>query len=432
MTALLLAALLAAFICVGGLFTGLESAQLALNRITIRRDRLHGIGAAHDVYRTLTATQSVIFTSTVAQSVCVAGAAISAVLVAHQLYPCGPPGSPGTLWRELLVLLVLTPVYLAVARIAPKYYFARHPVSALLRLLEPILWVPRLVSPVIPALGGPLRTFVSNRLRASSTRRIVKLTPDDLRQLLDPRGRAAPAETIDKRMIYGIFGLEQTIVREIMQPLVNVAAIQRRELTVDGVLALSRESGYSRIPVYTGRIFNMDGIVEVPLLLRATPPVDPGDFIRPPCYVPETLRADVLLQKMIAEEVALAIVVDEYGGTVGVVSREDVIEEIVGDIEDEFDPNRPMVQEEPDGSLMLDGRMDVDDLNDRFGMALPNEDFDTLGGYLYHMLGRVPRVGDTVAEDTFHFEVTTMDGKRVERVKMRLHRRAEDDAPSMM
>ncbi len=421
--------ILAAALAAGALFSGLEAAALAANRIGLRGPRGR-VRQASEVLPMLNATQRILYASAIAQAVCITAAAFALDMVCHSVFWDGTRSNLGSVTDDLVVLAILLPLYLAVGRLAPRIYFSRRTESRLLSALAPVAWIPRLFVPALLWVTAVGRRFVARVRGGSPDQRPVKLTPDDLRELLAPSRQGGPRASIDKLMMYGIFGLEQTIVRELMQPLVNVAALRRDESTLKRVLSLALESGYSRIPVYTNRIINLDGVVEVPRLLRAGEKGSIADCVRPPYYVPETMHADQLLQKMIADDVDFAIVVDEYGGTVGVVTQEDVIEQIVGDIEDEFDPARPKMQREPDGSYLVDGRMDIDDINDRFGLSLPNEDFDTLGGYIYDVLGRVPKVGDMVAESGgARFEVTTMDGKRVERVKIRLAAPPGDKAP---
>lgn len=418
-------------VCLGALFTGMETVALTANRIRIQRDQSGWGMSMRDVFRLLGDTQRTAYAATMGHILCLVVAAVSADHLIRELPGNRSLLSPESVMDDAVVLAVLTPLYIFVARLLPKFYFSRHPESRLLAALEPVQWMPRLLVPPLMSLTALVRRLFAPIGARSSTRRVVKLTIDDLREMLSTASHAGRDLSVDRKMIYGVFRLEQTIVREIMQPLVNVAAIRRDELTREGVLALGRVSGYTRIPVYTSRVFNMDGVVNVARMLRAegTPPV--RSFIEAPFYVPETMRADKLLARMISENVDMAIVIDEYGGTVGVVSQEDVIEEVVGDIEDEFDPTHPQMIVDEDGNHLIDGRMDIDDLNDRFGIRLPNEDFDTLGGFIYDSLGRVPRVGDTVETDRLSLEVMTMDGKRIERVKLILNPDGDAEAPSI-
>ena len=404
----------------GALFTGMETVALTANRIRIHRDETGWATPMRDVYRLLGITQTTVAAATIAQIACLVTAAIAADMLMDQVMRSTRGFAPRSLLDDLILLFSLTPLYIFFVRLLPKFYFSRHPESYLLTILEPVVWLPRLLAPPLRSLAKGVRRIFARTGAASDTSRVVSLTDTDLQEMLSVSSHASRDLSLDKKMIYGLFRLEQTIVREIMQPLVNVATLPRHELTRENLLALGQVSGYTRIPVYTHRVFNMDGIISVSNVLRDDQNSPIEQFIETPFFVPETMHADMLLSRMIANDIDMAIVIDEYGGTVGVVSQEDVIEEIVGDIEDEFDPARIQVVRDELGDYLVDGRMDIDDVNDRFGVHLPNEDFDTLGGFIYDQLARVPRVGDLVSTGELTLEVTTMDGKRVERVKLTL------------
>ena len=404
----------------GALFTGMETVALTANRIRIHRDETGWATPMRDVYRLLGITQTTVAAATIAQIACIVTAAIAADMLMDQVMRSTRGFAPRSLFDDFILLFSLTPLYIFFVRLLPKFYFSRNPESYLLSILEPVVWLPRLLAPPLRSLAKGVRRIFAGSGVGYGTSRVVSLSDTDLQEMLSASSHASRDLSLDKKMIYGLFRLEQTIVREIMQPLVNVATLSRQELTRENLLALGRVSGYTRIPVYTHRVFNMDGIISVSNVLRDDKNAPIDQFIETPFFVPETMHADMLLSRMIANDIDMAIVIDEYGGTVGVVSQEDVIEEIVGDIEDEFDPARIQVVRDEEGDYLVDGRMDIDDVNDRFVVHLPNEDFDTLGGFIYDQLARVPRVGDLVSTTEMKLEVTTMDGKRVERVKLTL------------
>lgn len=418
MTILLVLGIIASWL-VGALFSGLESSEIAQNRLKVRPQETRPAGDVHYAYQLLSQTQSVIYVSVVGNLFCLICVALFIRLLVGELSGTALMPVRSRLLADALLVLLVSPLYAAFSIILPKKYFHRRPRSRIIRGTRPVLWVFSVVLPVIRGITFLIRHpgFLRGHGRVRQTERFGD---EDLRQIFEPSRRRNKAESIDKRMIYGVFGLEQTIVREIMQPLVNVVAMSHTELKLDALLKLARESGHSRIPVYTNRVVNIDGVVNVLTVLRSAPPIALETFIRTPYYVPETMRADKLMRRMIRNRVDLAVVVDEYGGTVGIVTQEDVIEEIVGEIEDEFDPMRPTVITQPDGTFLVDGRMDIDKVNELFGLSLPNEDFDTLGGFIYDELGRIPRVGDSVGNEDMDLEVMSMDSKQIERVKLHL------------
>jgi magnesium and cobalt transporter len=209
-------------------------------------------------------------------------------------------------------------------------------------------------------------------------------------------------EEEEREMIHGIFELESTVAREIMTPRTDMVYL---DLSTDlsDVLATVVDSGHSRIPVYEDNIDNIVGILHVKDLLRCwyeyKQDVKLENVLRPPLLVPETKRIDDLLQEFRAERSHMAIVLDEYGGTAGLVTIEDVIEEIVGEIQDEYDQEDRLIEELEDGVYQLDARTPIDEVNELLEITLPSEDSDSIGGFIVNYLGRVPETGESFSYD---------------------------------
>jgi CBS domain containing-hemolysin-like protein len=248
------------------------------------------------------------------------------------------------------------------------------------------------------------------------------LTPADaeerLRHLVEGN---ADLEEDEREMIASVIELGEQPVREIMVPRIDIVAAPDTS-TVRDVLDRIVESGHSRIPIYDGNIDNITGVVYAKDLLKflrdgdQTAPVKP--LAREPSFVPETKKVDELLHEMQQRRVHLAIVVDEYGGTAGLITIEDLIEEIVGEIQDEYDVEEDMIQELNEHEALFDARVSIRDVNDTLDLDIEDEDFDTLGGLLYHELGKVPNVGDEVRVDGAVFTVLTTTGRRVRKVRV--------------
>ena len=206
-----------------------------------------------------------------------------------------------------------------------------------------------------------------------------------------------------------------------MVPRIDIVAASASS-TVRDVLDCIVESGHSRIPIYDGSIDNITGVIYAKDLLKflrdglQTAPVQP--LAREPSYVPETKKVDELLHEMQQRHVHLAVVVDEYGGTAGLITIEDLIEEIVGEIQDEYDVEEALIEEVNDHEALFDARVSIRDVNDTLDLDIEDEDFDTLGGLLYHELGKVPNVGDEVRVDGALVTVLTTTGRRVRKVRV--------------
>ena len=309
---------------------------------------------------------------------------------------------------ELLILLLVQFVGRVVAVARPERValtFVR-PVEVLVRVLFFVL-VP------LNALDALLRRLMGVQ---------HGLTPADaedrLRHLVEGN---TDLEEDEREMIASVIELGEQPVREIMIPRIDIVAAPANS-TVRDVLDSIVESGHSRIPIYDGSIDNITGVVYAKDLLKflrdglQTAPVLP--LAREPSYVPETKKVDELLHEMQQRHVHLAVVVDEYGGTAGLITIEDLIEEIVGEIQDEYDVEEALIEEVSDNEALFDARVSIRDVNDTLDLDIEDEDFDTLGGLLYHELGKVPNVGDEVRVDGALVTVLTTTGRRVRKVRV--------------
>jgi CBS domain containing-hemolysin-like protein len=235
---------------------------------------------------------------------------------------------------------------------------------------------------------------------------------------------AEPAGSTDVRaeereMIEGIFDLVETSVREIMVPLVDVVALPE-EATVAQAVALIQDSRHSRLPVYRERIDNVVGVITaLDILHRGAEGESVKALLRPAYYVPVTKRVSDLLPEMQRGRIQLAVVVDEYGGAEGVVSIEDIVEEIVGELHDALDPRPSALTPLPDGSFLVAGRLSLDELNETLDWSVPKKDYETVGGLILSALGRIPRLGEQVVLGDYELSVVDADERRILKAKVR-------------
>ena len=311
----------------------------------------------------------------------------------------------GTIGGVYIAVIQLT-VGMAVAR-APEYAALR--LSGVARVTRTVFAAPAFV------LGLPSGLFA---------RSIQAVTPDpgtDILSLVEREEAAGGVEEQERRMIRGIIALEDKTAREIMVPRIDMAVADADD-SVGDVANLVTERGFSRVPVFRENIDDIVGIVYAKDLLRT---MNSGgqerlltDLLRDAYFIPESKRLDELLKEMQVRRVHMAIVVDEYGGTAGLVTIEDLLEEIVGEIEDEYDVARPAMEVISDDEVVLDAGTTTDVLKDLFGYEVESEDFDTVGGFLIHRLGRLPAVGDEVEADGLTLRVLSMAGRRVRRLRV--------------
>jgi CBS domain containing-hemolysin-like protein len=225
-------------------------------------------------------------------------------------------------------------------------------------------------------------------------------------------------ERDERRLLQSIVDFGDTLVREVMTPRPDIVAI-RSDASLDELIALFREQEYSRIPVFKDNLDNIVGMVYVKDLLQIGQAQSITELMRAAFFVPETKRVSDLLKEMQRQRIRTAIVVDEYGGTAGLVSLEDLIEEIVGEIRDEYDVEGEPVTDEGNASFVFSGKTGIDELSDRLDVPIEPVGFATVGGYLLSRLGRVPAVGETFEVDGLNIEVLEAERRRVNRVRIR-------------
>jgi CBS domain containing-hemolysin-like protein len=234
-------------------------------------------------------------------------------------------------------------------------------------------------------------------------------------------------EDEQKEMIQGIVELSDTTVKEVMVPRIDVMFISAGS-DRDELLGRIIESGHSRFPVYEETIDNVIGILYVQDILKSLVKNDTFDIkaiIHKPFFVPEAKRIDDLLREFRRRKVHIAMVVDEYGGVSGIVCMEDILEEIIGDIQDEFDNEKEDILEIGNGAWLCDGRVNLEDLAERIGITLPVEDFDTLGGFVFDLFGKIPVKYEKQVWGGHDFIIQDMDGHKINSVKIVVGKKEE-------
>jgi CBS domain containing-hemolysin-like protein len=238
----------------------------------------------------------------------------------------------------------------------------------------------------------------------------------------------AISEEEGRELLQSIVDFTETIVREVMTPRPDIIAI-RADATLPDLRALFREEQYSRIPVYRDNLDDIVGILYVKDLVALPPEAEPPltTLMRSASLVPESKRVSELLKEMQRRQVQMAVVVDEYGGTAGLVTVEDLLEEIVGEIRDEYDVESETVTDEGAGTFVFSGKVNVDEVRDRLGVDIEREGFETVGGFLLSHLGRMPYVGERIAVGALQFEVLEVERRRITKVRARRDAASESD-----
>ena len=323
----------------------------------------------------------------------------------------------------LVVTLLVSVVSIVLGELIPKGFALANPDRIALVASGPISLFAKIVSPLVALLV--LLTKVISKPFGIDPTRTPELSAAEIRLIVEQGSQQGVLEAEEEQMISAVMSLSDSKLHEVMVPRIDIVAIEQ-EASFDEAVEVVLKEGHSRTPLYRESVDHIVGILYAKDLLRLIAAGGPRprlrDIMRPALFVPESQSVDDLLHELQRRKVHMAVVLDEYGGTAGLVTIEDLLEEIVGEIQDEFDEEEPMKVEIGPGEVILDGRAAIDDLTELVEPALELEDdeeYDTLGGFVYHRIGRVPVVGDAVVIEPFVITVIKVSGRRVGKVRVR-------------
>ncbi|MBM3779178.1 MAG: HlyC/CorC family transporter [Acidimicrobiia bacterium] len=301
--------------------------------------------------------------------------------------------------------------------LVPSLIARRDPELVLDAVLPVFDWLARPLLPVTMALCGLLDRHRPGEREASGA---GESRPGPREADTETQPDRAISDEESRELLQSIVDFTETLVKEVMTPRPDIVAIHA-DATLAEVRTLFREEQYSRIPVYRESLDNVLGIVFVKDLVALPPSAEPAltTLMRAAYFVPESKRVSELLKELQRKQAHMAIVVDEYGGTAGLVTVEDLLEEIVGEIRDEYDVESETVTDEGHGSFVFRGKVSIDEVADRLHVRIEREGFETVGGYLLSHLGRMPYLGETFDVDDLHVEVLEVERRRITKIRVR-------------
>jgi putative hemolysin len=414
-------------ILINGFFVGAEIAF-----VSVRRTRLDELAEAGD--RRAKRAQKLMrdpgrFLAVIQVAITVLGALASAVAAVSIVTVVAEPLRGITLIADqadtialLLVTFIVSVVSIVLGELIPKGFALANPDRIALAVSGPITLFAKIVSPLVAVLV--LLTKIISKPFGIDPTRTPELSAAEIRLIVEQGSQQGVLEAEEEQMISAVMSLSDSKLHEVMVPRIDIVAIDQ-DASFDDAVTLVLTEGHSRTPLYKESVDHIVGILYAKDLLRIIAAGGPRprlrDIMRPALFVPESQAVDDLLNELQRRRVHMAIVLDEYGGTAGLVTIEDLLEEIVGEIQDEFDEEEPMKVIVREGEAILDGRADIDEMGELVDPALELEDdeeYDTVGGFVYHRIGRVPVVGDTVAVDPFKITVIKVIGCRVGKVRV--------------
>ncbi len=317
----------------------------------------------------------------------------------------------------LVAIIAISGLIIGLIEFISEQWASRNPEKNALRTAYFVAIIVRIFEP----LGWLLLGLARRILAPSGAEPSPIITEEEIMTLVDAGEEEGVIEEEEKAMIYSIFQLDNTLAREVMVPRIDLLAFED-STTLEDATEILLQTGHSRAPVYSGTIDNIVGLVYIKDLLAAWREGDLKRAVsalsREPYFVPEAKKADDLLAEMQAKRVHMAVVVDEYGGTAGLVTIEDIVDEIVGEIRDEYDFAEELAYEQvQEGVFIFSGGIDLDDVNQIADAHIPKETSETLGGFIYSELGKVPSLGESVDAGGLHFVVEEVSGRRIRKIR---------------
>jgi putative hemolysin len=425
-------ALIAGLIALTGYFVAAEMALVAARRTALQSAADKGSAGARAALRLLDDPNRLLSTISVGITLCgFTAASLAAVTFEEPL--ASALRSWGVTWitpvasgvAVFLVTIAVTYVSLVFGELAPKRLALERSIRVATAVARPVALMATILAPLIWVLGRST-DLVARLLGVRGGGSAHGVSEEEIRILVRDQGTLLDVE---KRMIGEVLNIGETVAREIMVPRVDVSMVEDT-LTVAGALPFFRRTGFSRVPVFHE---DPDSIIGVALLKDLLEPIASGqsdrllaERARPALFVPETKPILDLLQEMRASHNHMVVVVDEHGGTAGIVTIEDIVEEIVGEIADEYDRDHRYIEVVTEGVWVVDGRLPVEDANEDLGLDIPeSEEYDTLAGWVLSELGHIPVVGERVRSASAELRIEAVRRRRIARVRVTAH--AADD-----
>ena len=395
------------FCVLGSAFgSGSETALVSASRTRIQHLASKGVRSARLALGILNQRERILAATLIVTNVFnIAGAAIATVSFQRWIGSLAP----------IAAIAVMTCVFLVVSEIVPKAYFRHHADQMLVKAA--VLW--KVLSWILAPITFPVQVLTNSVFRLFGSRpKSLYTTREEIKLVLEESAETGGLGRHEQEMLESTLDYATTIVREVMVPISEVALLLETARSEE-LISLVRMQPYTRIPVYRERVDQIVGLVNVfDVLYDKQRKTFLRPYVRPARLVPDTKGIDKLFLEMQRARESLAVVVNEFGACIGIVTLEDIIEEIFGELADEHEDATPEIQKKGPGCFQVSARTDIDDLNDETGFAIPKVGFETVGGYVLHRLGRIPRKGETFTDGDLDVHVIEADRYGVKMVEL--------------
>ncbi len=391
-------------------FSGCEIGMIAVNRIKMEQKAGEGNASARMILNLLGNPERLFSTTSLGTNVAVVSS--SAVFTGYMITHFGE-------WGDFFSMFIISPFILFGGEIIPKVIFQNRADSLMQFFVHPLNFFCRILSPIITLFSTIYNFFLRLILGGND---VVSLTPvsrEQIRYISHPDSLTSDLDIDEKKMIHRIFNFGEIRVDQVMVPLIQTYAISDGA-TVREANQISNETGFSRLPVFHDRVFNLIGVLNTFDLL--TVPEDDSPItamIRPAYYVPPNKKLDDLLKELQQRGLHLAIVVDEYGGCIGIITIEDIVEEIVGEIEDEHDEPLKKYEAYDEDGYLIDGDKEIGLVNEELKLELPEGDYETIAGLMIENLEKIPVAGDQIVINGFRLTVKEASKRKINSIIVR-------------
>lgn len=401
-------ALFFVFLAMSAFFSSSETALMSLNKVRVHHLVEKGRPRAYLISELVSRPNRLLSTILVGNNIVNIAASSLATSISLKVF-----GSEGV----GIAVAVVTVLILVFGEITPKTFAAVNSEKVAAKVALPIYWLQKIFFPVIKLLGVVTNLLIG-MLGGPQAGQGAHITEEEIRIMVDLGEGEGAIESQEREMIDNVFELNDLTVREVMVPRVDIVAVEADSPLQDAWGKVVRY-GHSRLPVYQGSLDNIIGILYAKDLMARHHQLNEfttQSLMREAYHVPETKHVDDLLREMRKARVHIAVVLDEFGGTSGFAFLEDLVETIIGEIGDEYDERRLLVENLRPGQIRVSGGVSVEEVNEITGLDLPQEDFDTIGGLVFHMLGRVPEKGDSIEFGSSTITVDRIEGKRIRNI----------------
>ncbi len=411
------------FLTFSAFFSGSETAMFSLSKLKIQHLRESGIPAALRVVRLLERPKQLLVTILIGNTLVNVAAATTAALLTADL------SQKFNFSKDLaliFMMIIVTFLILMVGEITPKIIAVKNAVA----LAQRVGLILQFLNVLFFLFSWILVKFTEAISHLFGIKEVgVFFSQEELKTLIEVSEEKGTIEEDEREMIHSIFEFSHTSVREIMVPRIDMLCVESNT-SLDELIEIIKENGYTRIPVYQGRVDNILGIIHAKDLLPyiksekdgvSNQVISLSKLARPVQFVPENKKIDDLLREFQREKAHLAIVVDEYGGTAGLITLEDILEEIVGEIQDEYDTERPLIRKIDDYAYLVDGKMNIYELQEIIQVTLPiREGYDTVAGLIFDQTGYVPKEQEVIHFDKIDFIIEKINRNRIVSVRLNI------------